>query len=131
MTVTEPGDIANLTHDGKAATTDTTNAMAAEKGFPMELAAGGVVLIVQKREAAQQKTIFVAADGTEYIHSGDYHGPLIQADGVTDEPLEDATDTDDQVLAELEQQEAQRTDAPDTVTETVKEEQEEGQAGQQ
>lgn len=122
MAVTEPGDLADVSYDGKSPTTDITNALASQKGFPMELADGGVVKIVKKVAGVGGRTIFVDADGVDYIHSGEYFGPLILADGVTDEPDQEPAEAPAADGSQVE-----GTYAPETVETGQEEGQEEAQ----
>lgn len=73
MSTTNPSDIASLSHDGKSETTDATNALAGQPGFPI-VVKGEVVNIIEKQAQPQGQVLLIADNGDVYVEGllGEY-----------------------------------------------------------
>lgn len=66
MATTEPKHLADLS-DGESPTTQVTNALADQHGYPAQTADGKTVLIVEKRREGQETEVLVDSDGGEWV----------------------------------------------------------------
>lgn len=93
MASTTPADLADLNHDGNTEATAVTNALADEKGYPMELVSGEIINIVRKETHVGGANRFFDAAGNCYELTDRYYGKLdLVVDGDEDSDEEPASE---------------------------------------
>lgn len=134
MASTRPSDLADVGRDGDTELTPITNAMTSVRGFPMELAAGGVVNIVKRTDIGRGQFSFTDQDGNVYVLNNGHTGKLVllteaeiteEPEAPAEEPEAEAVDLDvalqaiaDAPAPEEEQEAAQEVEeGAETVTE--------------
>jgi hypothetical protein len=101
MAVTEPGDLVGLTYDGDVESTEVTNAMTEDEGFPLKIGEE-LVSVVAKQNIGSGRPEFHSAEGRVFVRNTEGFG-FVEVDGsqIDVAPLQAAADAANAKIEEI------------------------------